>query len=96
MRMVRDQYTGELYDADKWYRGANACWVNKEAEARHNAEIDKLAKQRRDMLNESRVSRGKKIRSPYSFARASSRYSQWLSLDTGMPFGEWIKKGYYK
>lgn len=96
MRMVRDHYTGELYDADKWYRGANACWVNKEAEARHNAEMDQLAKQRRDRLNEHRVSRGKKRRSPYSFARASSRYSQWLRLDTGMPFGEWLRNGYYK
>ena len=96
MRMVRDHYTGELYDADKWYRGANACWVNKEAEARHNAEMDKLAKQRHDRLNESRVSRGKKRRSPYSFARASRRYLQWLRLDSVMPFGEWLKRGCYK
>ena len=96
MRMVRDQYTGELYDADKWYRGANACWVDKEAEARHNSEMDRIANERRDRLNRSRVSRGKKKRSQSSFAKASSRYSQWLRLDTGMPFGEWLKRGHYK
>lgn len=96
MRMVRDQYTGELYDADKWYRGPYACWINKEEEARWNARMAEKERLRREMVNASRMARGKRKRSDSSFVRSSKRYREWLRLDSGISFGEWLKTRSYE
>ena len=80
MRMMVDRYTGELYDADKMYRGANACWVEKDAERKHRAAMDAAAKRRR---------KGKKPN-----RRSSERYGEWLRQDSGETFGEFLKRKY--
>lgn len=92
MRMRIDEYTGEPYDADKWYRGVNGCWVNKEAERKFQEECAKREAERRDRRNASRVAKGKRRKSPSSFARSASRYAQYLREDCGESFGEWLKE----
>lgn len=92
MRMRVDEYTGEPYDADKWYRGAYGCWINKDAERKFNEELAKREAERRGKRNASRVANGKRRKSPSSFARSSNRYSQYLSEDSSLSFGEWLRQ----
>lgn len=80
MRLITDEYTGELYDADKMYRGANACWVEKEAERIHR---EAMAAEKNRRLGVKKSSR-----------RSSERYSEWLRLDGGESFGDFIKRKY--
>lgn len=96
MRMVRDHYTGELYDADKWYRGAMGCWVNKDAEEEWNARMAERERARREKVNAYRVAKGKRKRSDSSFIKSSQRYREWLRLDSGISFGEWLKTRSYE
>lgn len=91
MRIRTDEYTGEQYDADKWYRGANGCWVNKDAERAHLDAVRKRDDERRSKLNARRVARGKRRRSHSSFARSASRYAEFLREDGGETFGEWLR-----
>lgn len=91
MRMRTDEYTGEKYDADKWYRGANGCWVNKDAERAHLDAVRKRDDERLSKLNAGRVARGKRRRPPSSFARSASRYAEFLREDGGETFGEWLR-----
>ena len=91
MRMRTDEYTGEKYDADKWYRGENGCWVNKDAERAHLDAVRKRDDERRSKLNASRKSRGKRRRSNSSFERSSRRYAEYLREDGAETFGEWLK-----
>ena len=91
MRIRTDEYTGEKYDADKWYRGALGCWVNKEAERAHLDAMRKRNEERHSKLNVGRKARGKRPRSPSSFARSASRYSEFLREDGGETFGEWLR-----
>ena len=96
MRMVRDQYTGEMYDADVWTRDKNACWVKKSDLEKHRQKLAEVANRRQEIRNRNRVARGKRRKSPREFARSSSRYDEWLSEDNGIPFGEWLKSRYGK
>ena len=91
MRMRTDEYTGEPYDADKWYRGPFGCWVNKDAEREHLDAVRKRDDERRSKLNAARVARGKRRRPPSSFARSASRYAEFLREDGGETFGEWLR-----
>ena len=91
MRMRTDEYTGEQYDADKWYRGAYGCWVNKDAERAHLDAVKKRAEKRRSKVNERRKAKGKRPRPPSSFARSASRYAEFLREDGGETFGEWLR-----
>ena len=91
MRIRTDEYTGEQYDADKWYRGAYGCWVNKDAERAHLDAVKKRAEERRSKLNAGRKAIGKRPRPPSSFARSASRYAEFLREDGGETFGEWLR-----
>jgi hypothetical protein len=91
MNMKIDEYTGQPYDADKWYRGAMGCWVNKDAERRHNEAMAKIAAERRAKRNESRAEKGKRRKPPSAFARSANRYAEYLREDCGETFGEWLK-----
>jgi hypothetical protein len=91
MNMRIDEYTGEPYDADKWYRGANGCWVNKDEEREFRDMCAKSEAERREKRNASRVAKGKRRKPPSSFARSASRYAQYLREDCGESFGEWLK-----
>lgn len=91
MRMMIDEYTGEQYDADKWYRGANGCWVNKEAERKSREERARRFSERCDKRNASRVAKGKRRKPTSSFARSAKRYAEYLSEDCDETFGEWLK-----
>lgn len=92
MRMRTDEYTGEQYDADKWYRGANSCWVDKEAEREHLVAVRKRKEERRSKLNAGRIARGKRRRSNSSFEMSSRRYEEYLREDGADTFGEWLKQ----
>lgn len=96
MRMLIDEYTGEPYDADKWYRGPCGCWVNKEAENKFREECARRFSERCDKRNASRVAKGKRRRSPSSFRHSSSRYEQYCREDTGQSFGEWLRDLKYR
>jgi hypothetical protein len=91
MNMRIDEYTGEPYDADKWHRGANGCWVNKDEEREFRDMCAKREAERREKRNASRVAKGKRRKPPSSFARSASRYAQYLREDCGESFGEWLK-----
>jgi len=91
MRMRTDEYTGERYDADKWYRGANGCWVDKEAEQKFREECARRFSERCDKRNASRVAKGKRRKTLSSFARSASRYAEFLREDGGETFGEWLR-----
>lgn len=91
MRMRIDEYTGEQYDADKWYRGANGCWVNKEEEKKFRDKCARRFSERCEKRNASRVAKGKRRKSPSSFARSANRYAEYLSDGYEMHFGEWLK-----
>jgi len=92
MRMRTDEYTGEQYDADKWYRGAYGCWVNKDAERAHLDAVRKRKEERRSKLNAGRIAKGKRRRSNSSFERSSRRYAEYLREDGAETFGEWLKQ----
>jgi hypothetical protein len=91
MDMKIDEYTGLPYDADKWYRGTNGCWVDKDEERKFLEVRAKREAERRDKRNASRVAKGKRRKPPSSFARSASRYAQYLREDCGESFGEWLK-----
>ena len=91
MRMRIDEYTGEPYDADKWYRGANGCWVNKDAEKKFREECARRFYERCDKRNASRVAKGKRRKPPSAFSRSANRYSEYLREDCVETFGEWLK-----
>ena len=91
MRMRIDEYTGEPYDADKWYRGPGGCWVNKEAERKHREAVARHDAERRAKRNASRGAKGKRRKPPSAFARSANRYAEYLREDCGETFGEWLK-----
>lgn len=91
MRILIDEYTGEPYDADKWYRGANACWVNKDAERNYLDAVMKAGERRRENRNLNRIAKGKKRKPPSKFRKAAERYHRYLMEDGGETFGEWLK-----
>ena len=91
-----DEYTGELYDSDKFYRGPCGCWVNKDAEKKFREECARRFSERCDKRNASRVAKGKRRRSPSSFRNSSARYDQYCREDTGQSFGEWLKDLKYR
>ena len=91
MRMRRDPYTGELYDADKWYRGADGLWHNIEAEERYAREQAELARKKFERRNAARKAKGRRSVSWRKFCRGRERYDQFLREDGGMEFGEWLK-----
>jgi len=92
MRILIDEYTGEPYDADKWYRGACGCWVNKEAERKFRDECATRFSERCDKRNASRVAKGKKRKPKSAFERSSRRYAEYLEEDSGVSFGEWLRR----
>lgn len=92
MRMLTDPYTGIQYDADKWYRGAFCCWVNKDAEAEHNRKVAERMQKRREECNARRTAAGKRKRSIGDFNRSSARFAQFLREDGGESFGEWLRR----
>ena len=91
MRMRIDEYTGEPYDADKWYRGINGLWVDKDEERKFREIHAKREAERRDKRNASRVAKGKRRKPPSAFARSAKRYAEYLREDCGETFGEWLK-----
>ena len=93
MNIKTDEYTGEKYDADEWYRGANALWINKKAEAEFREKCAAREAERRARRNASRKARGLRPRSDKSFAKSAARYSRFLAIDSGLSFGEWLKLG---
>lgn len=92
MNMQIDKYTGELYDADEWYRGAFGCWVNKKAEEEHRRRVEDAERKRREKRNAARVAKGKRRRSASSFKRSAERFRRYRESESEMSFGEWLKK----
>lgn len=95
-RMRRDPYTGTMYDANAWYRGANGLWVNIEAEKRYEEEWNKAFLARCEKRNASRKARGRRPRSVKAFCKSAERYDKFLREETTLSFGEWLKSGGYK
>jgi hypothetical protein len=92
MNMQRDYFTGELYDADKWYRGGPfGLWHNIEAERRHEESIMAAWSKRCARRNERRKAAEKRARSPSSFRRSAARYQEFLDEDGGLTFGEFLR-----
>lgn len=92
MRMLTDPYTKEQYDADKWYRGAFGCWVNKDTLAEHDRKVAERKQKRREEINARRTAAGKRKRSIGDFNRSSARFAQFLREDGGEAFGEWLRR----
>lgn len=96
MKMQIDRYTGQPYDADKYYRDENCMWVDVEAEKRFKKRKADYVSKRRDKLNANRVSRGKRRKSPAEFDRSARRYDAYLREDSDLPFGEWLRELKYR
>ena len=96
MHMRRDRYTGELYDADEWYRGADGLWHNVEAERRFAEECARRDRERFERRNASRWAKGRRAVSWRQFCRGMERFEQFRREDGGLTFREWLQTGRWK
>jgi len=96
MAMRRDRYTGEWYDDEKWYRGANGLWHNVEAERRFAEECARRDRERFERRNASRRAKGRRPLSWRKFQRRMDRFEQFRKEDGGLTFGEWLQTGRWK
>lgn len=92
--------TGTEYideNGDTWHRVPPfGCWERDKDRAAYNAARDKYISERRAKRNANRLARGKKRKSPSRFNRASERYAEYVSQDSALSFGEWLKYKCYK
>lgn len=91
MNLRRDEYTGETYDADRWYRGAGGIWHDKIAERKHEEAVARRMEARRSLRNANRVARGKRPKTEKEFQRSAIRYQEYLNQECYHTFEEYLK-----